>query len=121
MPAGGNLSDRKPAAMAAVLDRSQPPQRLEIPVSLASWFRSLFSPRPDGPKSPIGRNDVCWCGSGKKYKKCHLKNDELKRVEASYSAHISARNRMGDGVMPGSGKKKKPGAPEAAPRPAERG
>jgi preprotein translocase subunit SecA len=19
----------------------------------------------------IGRNDPCWCGSGKKYKKCH--------------------------------------------------
>ena len=24
---------------------------------------------PDG--RPIGRNDPCWCGSGKKYKKCH--------------------------------------------------
>jgi uncharacterized protein YecA (UPF0149 family) len=22
-----------------------------------------------GPK--VGRNDPCWCGSGKKYKKCH--------------------------------------------------
>jgi uncharacterized protein YecA (UPF0149 family) len=22
-----------------------------------------------------GRNDVCWCGSGKKYKKCHLGRD----------------------------------------------
>jgi uncharacterized protein YchJ len=19
----------------------------------------------------VGRNDPCWCGSGKKYKKCH--------------------------------------------------
>jgi uncharacterized protein YecA (UPF0149 family) len=25
---------------------------------------------------PIGRNDPCWCGSGKKYKKCHLGSDE---------------------------------------------
>lgn len=24
---------------------------------------------PDGEK--IGRNDPCWCGSGKKYKRCH--------------------------------------------------
>ncbi|MFM8408721.1 MAG: SEC-C metal-binding domain-containing protein, partial [Alphaproteobacteria bacterium] len=24
---------------------------------------------PDG--KPIGRNDACWCGSGKKFKKCH--------------------------------------------------
>jgi tetratricopeptide (TPR) repeat protein len=23
-----------------------------------------------------GRNDPCWCGSGKKYKKCHLESDE---------------------------------------------
>ena len=23
-----------------------------------------------------GRNDPCWCGSGKKYKKCHLRRDE---------------------------------------------
>jgi hypothetical protein len=26
-------------------------------------------PKPD-------RNDPCWCGSGKKYKKCHLAADE---------------------------------------------
>jgi hypothetical protein len=107
------------------LDADQFPQnnrRLENPVSLATWFRNLLSPRkqPDL-KAPIGRNDICWCGSGKKYKRCHLKSDELKRVEASYSAHISARNRMGDGVMPGSGKKKPARQPEAAPAPAERG
>jgi preprotein translocase subunit SecA len=23
------------------------------------------------PGEQIGRNDPCWCGSGKKYKKCH--------------------------------------------------
>jgi hypothetical protein len=28
----------------------------------------------DEPK--LGRNDPCWCGSGKKYKKCHLAADE---------------------------------------------
>ena len=26
-----------------------------------------------GPHSELGRNDPCWCGSGKKYKKCHGK------------------------------------------------
>lgn len=25
-------------------------------------------------KSKLGRNDPCWCGSGKKYKKCHFPN-----------------------------------------------
>jgi len=24
----------------------------------------------------VGRNDPCWCGSGKKYKKCHMPSDE---------------------------------------------
>lgn len=23
----------------------------------------------------LGRNSPCWCGSGKKYKKCHLARD----------------------------------------------
>jgi hypothetical protein len=27
------------------------------------------------PKRP-GRNDPCWCGSGKKYKKCHMREDQ---------------------------------------------
>ncbi|MFZ2196888.1 MAG: SEC-C metal-binding domain-containing protein [Thermodesulfovibrionales bacterium] len=26
----------------------------------------------------LGRNEMCWCGSGKKYKKCHLVEDERK-------------------------------------------
>ena len=29
-----------------------------------------------------GRNDDCWCGSGKKYKKCHLPEDEKKTAKA---------------------------------------
>jgi preprotein translocase subunit SecA len=27
-------------------------------------------------KPKVGRNDPCWCGSGKKYKSCHLRSDE---------------------------------------------
>ncbi|HEX2678065.1 MAG TPA: SEC-C metal-binding domain-containing protein, partial [Polyangiales bacterium] len=26
----------------------------------------------------VGRNDPCWCGSGKKYKQCHLRSDEAR-------------------------------------------
>lgn len=29
----------------------------------------------------IGRNDLCWCGSQKKYKKCHLNRDKQKPLE----------------------------------------
>jgi preprotein translocase subunit SecA len=28
----------------------------------------------DGSKKKLGRNDPCWCGSGKKWKKCHYPN-----------------------------------------------
>ena len=86
-------------------------------MSLASWFRNLVSPRPRVPQAELGRNDICWCGSGKKYKRCHLKSDELKRVEAIYSAQMTARQRMGDGVMPG---KVKPRKLEKAAAPAEK-
>ncbi len=29
----------------------------------------------------IGRNESCWCGSGKKYKKCHLYREEQQRIK----------------------------------------
>ncbi|HFC12182.1 MAG TPA: hypothetical protein ENJ56_05005, partial [Anaerolineae bacterium] len=31
----------------------------------------------------LGRNDKCWCGSGKKYKQCHMKEDAAKRPRAT--------------------------------------
>jgi hypothetical protein len=44
----------------------------------------------DGPavaETRPGRNDPCWCGSGKKYKKCHLAaDDEDARAAASTAA-----------------------------------
>ncbi len=43
---------------------------------------AVGSPSGDGPaaavgsgKRKLGRNDPCWCGSGKKYKKCHGKDE----------------------------------------------
>ena len=35
-----------------------------------------FSPEPLRRPVNLGRNDPCWCGSGKKYKKCHLASNE---------------------------------------------
>jgi preprotein translocase subunit SecA len=40
------------------------------------------APKPPGPSEPhkdLGRNDPCWCGSGKKYKHCHLRQDQKAR------------------------------------------
>jgi hypothetical protein len=35
----------------------------------------------EAPVAKPGRNDACWCGSGKKYKKCHLPEDDQKVAE----------------------------------------
>lgn len=43
------------------------PQDLDHQLTEASF---VFKKLPDGEKKP-GRNDPCFCGSGKKYKKCH--------------------------------------------------
>ena len=34
--------------------------------------------REEQPPAPVGRNEPCWCGSGKKYKQCHLDRDREK-------------------------------------------
>jgi len=62
----------------------QPSQHPAMP-DLPSPYRALFAgahrPDPDAPSAPLpprvrpGRNEPCWCGSGKKYKQCHLDRD----------------------------------------------
>jgi len=52
----------------------------------ARWWRALKEPPVDlvvatafarRPQRELGRNDPCWCGSGRKYKACHLGRPEL--------------------------------------------
>ncbi len=43
--------------------------------SIADFFGAMEDTTPE---VKPGRNDLCWCGSGKKYKKCHLPEDEKK-------------------------------------------
>jgi uncharacterized protein YecA (UPF0149 family) len=39
----------------------------------------IFTPEDSSIQArDVGRNEQCWCGSGKKYKKCHLAEDEKK-------------------------------------------
>jgi hypothetical protein len=33
------------------------------------------------PRHDVGRNQLCWCGSGRKYKKCHLGREQLPLAE----------------------------------------
>ena len=48
-------------------------------------FRQRPAPAPEpvpaaSDQTRLGRNDPCWCGSGKKYKRCHLRTDEAAHV-----------------------------------------
>ncbi len=48
-------------------------------MGLLNKLVSLMAPREDNaPTIKPERNEPCWCGSGKKYKKCHLLEDDRK-------------------------------------------
>jgi preprotein translocase subunit SecA len=62
--------------LRARIDKEHQPQREKVAQPLAA------SHGEDAPKKPVsrsndkvGRNDLCPCGSGKKYKKCHGANE----------------------------------------------
>lgn len=38
----------------------------------------------------LGRNDKCWCGSGHKYKSCHLRHERLALEQRAYWLHMKA-------------------------------
>jgi hypothetical protein len=46
-----------------------------------------FIPEPIRRQARPGRNDPCWCGSGRKYKKCHLDSDEAAEDEIPEPPH----------------------------------
>lgn len=48
-------------------------------MGLIDSMRRFFGPA-QGPPPELKRNDPCWCGSGRKYKACHLETDEQSRA-----------------------------------------
>ncbi len=50
--------------------------------SIASYF---VGEEDDCQPRNLGRNDECWCGSGRKYKRCHLEEDE-RNLRSKYTA-----------------------------------
>ena len=46
------------------------------------------------PRRDLGRNDQCWCGSGRKYKKCHLGREELPLSERAGWLHHKANQHV---------------------------
>jgi hypothetical protein len=49
------------------------------------------------PRSDVGRNDPCWCGSGRKYKKCHLHREQLSLDERADWLYQKAGMYLTDG------------------------
>jgi hypothetical protein len=41
-------------------------------------------------------NDKCYCGSGKKYKKCHMQIDQKEDIEIIEANNIVARNKSNE-------------------------
>jgi preprotein translocase subunit SecA len=62
------------------------------------------APEPVRVKKTPGRNDPCWCGSGKKYKKCHMKSD---MAGGNGSNSPEAATSADGGGRPGSKRKKR--------------
>jgi len=44
------------------------------------------------PKKKIGRNDPCWCGSGKKYKRCHYGRESMDEQNPFFSEKQIIKN-----------------------------
>ncbi len=68
-----------PGAVDSEPDNPPPPRREQSPKPIIPGYFDPFETYY-APERP-GRNDPCWCGSGKKYKHCHLKDDQQKDRE----------------------------------------
>jgi hypothetical protein len=58
----------------------------------------------------LGRNEPCHCGSGKKYKKCHLEKDENADRKEREKAALNAAKVMAEAAKEAEAAAKKEGA-----------
>ena len=88
-------SDRGNAELGlSLLRRAEVPPDDEL-VELLSRFQT--APRPG-----LGRNEPCWCGSGRKYKKCHLHNERLPLEERAAWLYQKAGMFLSEGPWRGA-------------------
>jgi tetratricopeptide (TPR) repeat protein len=83
-------SDRGDAAEGLALLRQARAPREDSLVALLKRFEP--KPRPG-----LGRNKPCWCGSGRKYKVCHLNSEQLPLAERSAWLYQKALLHLLDG------------------------
>lgn len=61
-----------------------------------NFLKRFFSSDKPADNTKLGRNDLCWCDSGLKYKKCHMESDLKKRsgkMADSYATAVSRPRR----------------------------
>ena len=63
-------------------------------MNIRAGLKRLMLGPEEQPIPVLGRNDRCWCGSGKKYKCCHQSTDDRKRA-----AQRSGSNSNNSGSM----------------------
>jgi len=73
VPDASALRERVDAALQAAIRQRQTGATTGLDASASSPTPSNTLSRRAVPK--LGRNDMCWCGSGKKYKHCHMSTD----------------------------------------------
>lgn len=82
----GTLQAQQVARMQQQMAQAQATQgETEMPAGIPDEFideapKKVVTFRRAAPK--IGRNDPCWCGSGQKYKKCHMATDDKNQPPA---------------------------------------
>jgi preprotein translocase subunit SecA len=84
-----------------------------VPVQHMQTNRSDGSqPQPVRSSKQIGRNDPCWCGSGKKYKQCHMRSDQglepapAGSADGAQAARAASKPQPAASVVPAGGSKK---------------
>jgi tetratricopeptide (TPR) repeat protein len=82
-------SDRGDAERALALLRRSGAAPDDPMVEMLQRYR--VTSRPD-----LGRNEPCWCGSGRKYKKCHLGNEQLPLEERAAWLYGKAQQHVQD-------------------------
>ncbi|MHC4932733.1 MAG: SEC-C metal-binding domain-containing protein [Planctomycetota bacterium] len=88
-------ADEMAPACESFSDDVGPSVRITAPYEAFALFeiedeRPRELPRAAAPTPRPGRNDPCHCGSGRKYKKCHLRYDERAGGEESRAAALHA-------------------------------
>jgi len=68
----GGTAENQPSALQEVVATSgTPPSEVAAAGAASPAGGEVVETVVKGDKENIGRNDPCWCGSGKKFKKCH--------------------------------------------------